>query len=449
MIILKALILSCNTGQGHNSVSGAVTEAFKKREIQADTVDALGFVSEWASKTVCEWHTRLYRYFPKTSGSSYSFIEQHPELFDGRSPIHKLLGLGVDKLYSYISEGGYELIICPHVISALMLTDLMRQYPEVRLRTCFIATDYTCSPMCDESDLDLYFIPAAGLIPDFEAIGIGREKIVVTDGIPVRSDFYSKKDKAVAKRELGLPENCRHAVMMFGSMGCGPMPKLTENISKKLPKNDVLSVVCGTNETVYKRLSKDFEDSENVRVYGFVKDISTLMDSADLFITKPGGLSTAEASVKQLPMLLDNAVSGCEQYNLDFFCKAGAAVTAEGAGNIAQMCVELLDDSERLEKMSKALSRTVNAAEQIVSAMLEGYEESGAPEKIENDFVYWRERCKLSQSEVSKMIGIPLRTLRGWESGKTEPPAYIKRLIITELKRISRRIERTKDIEDE
>ncbi len=446
---MKALILSCNTGQGHNSVSGAVSQALAARGVEADTADALAFVSEWASKTVCEWHTRLYRYFPKTSGNSYSFIEQHPELFNGRSPIHKLLGLGVDKLYGCISEGGYGIVICPHVISALMLTDLMKQYPEVNLRTCFIATDYTCSPMCDESDLDLYFVPDAELVPDFEAIGIARDKIKVTDGIPVRSDFYGKKSKTEAKRELGLPENCRHAVMMFGSMGCGPMPRLTEMISEDLPENGFLSVVCGTNETVYRRLSKDFSDSKNVRVLGFVKDISTLMDSADLFITKPGGLSTAEASVKSLPMLLDNAVSGCEQYNLEFFCKAGAAVTADGEAEIARMCVELLGDGERLEKMSKAIVRNNNAAVQIASALLEGCEEAGAPEKIENDFVYWRERCKLTQSDVSKMIGIPRRTLRGWESGESEPPAYIKRLIIAELKRISKRVESSDGADEE
>lgn len=445
---MKALILSCNTGQGHNSVSGAVAQALKRRGIESQTADALAFISEWASKTVCEWHVRLYRYFPKTSSSGYSYSEQHPELFDERSPIHRLLNLGVDKLYDYISEGGYEIVICPHVISGLMVTELLKQYPEARLRTCFIATDYTCSPMCDKSCLDFYFIPDASLIPEFKAIGIPDEKICVTDGIPVREDFYVKKEKAAAKRELGLPEDCRHAVMMFGSMGCGPMPKLAGLILKKLPENCFITAVCGTNEAVFKKMSKEFEEEYRVRILGFVKDVSTLLDSADLFITKPGGLSTAEASVKGAPMLLDNAVSGCEQYNLEFFCRVGAAVTAEGEENIAEMCCKLLGDSEKLKKMSEALPRVKSAADQIVEVLLSDFEPSGAPEKIGNDFVYWRERCKLSQKEISKIFGIPLRTLKSWESGKTEPPAYIKRLIVAELKRIERRIRRAENIED-
>ncbi len=445
---MKVLILSCNTGQGHNSVSGAVAGILEKRGVSCIIADALSFVSEWASKTVCEWHVRLYRYFPKTSGLSYSIWEQHPELFDERSPVHQLLGLGVDKLYKYISSGGYEAVICPHVISGLMVTDLMKQYPDAKLRTCFIATDYTCSPMCDESSLDLYFIPTASLIPEFEAIGIDKEKIVVTDGIPVRADFYHKKEKSAARAELGLPENCRHALMMFGSMGCGPMQKLAGLISRNLPENGILTVVCGTNEAVYRRMSKEFSGAENVIIKGFVKDISTLMDSADLFITKPGGLSTAEAAVKRLPMVLDNAVSGCEQYNLEYFCSTGAAMTAEGAEKIAKLCCEILSDDLRLEAMRKNLPERKNAAEQIVERMFAGYESAGAPKKIDNEFVYWRERCGLSQSELSRIMGIPRRTLRGWETGESEPPEYIKRLIISELKRISRRIARTKGISE-
>ena len=263
---MKALILTCNTGQGHNSVSAAVINELEKRGVPAETADSLAFVSEWASKTVCEWHTRLYRYFPKASGQGYSFIEQHPELFDARSPIHRILNLGVDRLYSYISEGGFDVVICPHVISGLMLTEMMRQYPEARLRTAFIATDYTCSPMAEESCLDLYFIPDKSLIPEFEAIGVPKEKIRVIDGIPVRGVFYNTVPKGEAKRALGLSENSPHVLMMFGSMGCGNIPELTALISDSLPDGAALTVVCGTNTAVKDKLGRELPGRKNLRI---------------------------------------------------------------------------------------------------------------------------------------------------------------------------------------
>ncbi len=435
---MKALILTCNTGQGHNSVSASLAGVFGKKGIECETTDALAFISEWASKTICDWHVRLYRYFPKTSGNSYSFIEQHPELFNTGSPIHRLLDLGIDKLYAKISSGGFDTVICPHVISALMATDLEKQYPDVKLRTCFIATDYTCYPMTEESDLDLYFVPSGELIPAYENIGINKEKIRPIDGIPVREEFFAGIDKSEAKRRLGIPENYLHTLMMFGSMGCGNIPKLAGLIDEKMPENAVLTVVCGTNETVYKKLEKQFEGSERVRVEGFVKNVPELMDSADLFITKPGGLSTAEAAVKRLPMLLDNAVSGCEQYNLDYFCGSGAAVTAKGEEEIASVCAELLRDPETLERMKEKLPERKNSAEQAIEILLGETKEAKAPPEIENDFRYWRERIGLEQNELARMMAIPPRTLKSWESGKTSPPEYVKRLLISELKRISR-----------
>lgn len=439
---MKALILTCNTGQGHNSVSASVAEALEKRGVETVITDALAFISEWASKTVCDWHVRLYRYFPKVSGTGYSFVEQHPELFDRRSPINRILNLGVDKLYKAISEGGYDIVICPHVISAFMLTETLRQYPEAKPRTCFIATDYTCYPMTEDTELDYYFIPSKSLADNFKAIGTDPDKLIVTDGIPVRREFYTSKEKSSAKKELGLPEDCLHAVVMFGSMGCGNMPKLSGILSRNLPENAFATVVCGTNEAVYKKMMSSFSGSKNIRVEGFVKDVSTLMDSADLFLTKPGGLSTAEAAVKRLPMLLDNAVSGCEQYNLEYFCSIGAAVTAEGEEDIACACAELLKSPETLGRMRDALPLRENAADKIAQIMTEGEDHAEAPKIIDNDFKYWRERTGLTQSQLSKVLGIPPKTLKNWESGASTPPDYIKRLIIAELKRMERRIKR-------
>ena len=64
-----------------------------------------------------------------------------------------------------------------------------------------------------------------------------------------------------------------------------------------------------------------------MRVIGYTKFIPLYMDSADLFLTKPGGISVTEASAKALPMAFINAVAGCEQYNMDIFIRHGFAFT--------------------------------------------------------------------------------------------------------------------------
>ena len=82
-----------------------------------------------------------------------------------------------------------------------------------------------------------------------------------------------------------------------------------------------------------------------------------------------GGVMAALLAVKGLPMVLVNAVSGCEEYNLRHFCGLGGAVTAEGNRALAELCADLLASPERLEKMSGALGVKGSAAEELCRVM--------------------------------------------------------------------------------
>ena len=368
---MKALILTCNTGQGHNSVTRAVAQAFSLHDVVCDSIDSLSFISESASQIIGNWHTWLYRYLPKVSDAGYKIAESHPELFKDKSIIRKFLVSGSSKLYDYIRAGNYDCIICPHVFSALMITQLIDDHPELKgiIRSCFIATDYTFAPITEETRCDLYFVPDEELVDLYSANGIPREKLRAITGIPVRPEFYKRVPKVEAKRKLGIPESSRHVVMMFGSMGCGPIPKLTSELKHTLGQNCILTVICGTNEMLRVILQFLYKDSWNIRIEGFVKDISLLMDSCDLYITKPGGLSISEARIKHLPMLLVNAVAGCEQNNLEFMLDKGAAVSAESEEDIAVLCARTVNDDAKLEAMSKAFDDSKVAAEEIYREM--------------------------------------------------------------------------------
>ena len=83
--------------------------------------------------------------------------------------------------------------------------------------------------------------------------------------------------------------------------------------------------------------------------------MSLYMDSADLLLTKPGGISITESAVKKLPMAFVNAVAGCEQYNMDFFVKMGAAVTSESVKELAEQSIWILESDTQRKKMEDAL----------------------------------------------------------------------------------------------
>ena len=351
---MRVLILSCNTGEGHNSSGKAVQEAFARRGIPCEMEDAFRFISSGISSFISYGFVRVYRHLPGLFRFGYRYSEEHPGVFSERSGIYKMITAGAERLYHFIRDEGYDTVVCTHVFSGLITTEILRRY-HIPLRTYFVATDYTCSPSCAEGELDAYFIPDESLKDDFVRCGIPREKLVAS-GIPIREAFFQSEGAANAKRSIGLTPDCRHLLVMCGSMGCGPIRELVRLISWILPEDCHISVICGTNHHLRKKLERDHARQPRIHIYGFVKNIPAMMDSADLYLTKPGGISTTEAGRKKLPMVFVDAVAGCETYNMRFFTEKGAAVTADTPEELAILTVALLNDQDVLNRMSAACS---------------------------------------------------------------------------------------------
>lgn len=368
---MKALILTCSTGEGHNSVAAAVQEAFTAHGAACRTVDALSFLSEKASEFICRWHARIYRHMPGAWRVSYKLLEQHPAPSEEHNLLARILALGTEDLYTLVAGEGYDCLICPHVFSALMVSRLRKTHPELSFVSAFIATDHTCSPYVENCRMDWYFVPSPSAAEECVAAGVPEERIAVIPGVPVRGEFYARTAKAEARRRLGLPETGRLVLAMCGSMGCGHLDELTELLARRLPEGDMLAVICGTYTHLQKKLEREFAGRPGIYVWGYRDDISLLMDCADLFLTKAGGVSTSEAAVKGLPMVLVDAVSACEEPNLRHFCATGGAVTADDPEELAELCLRLLDNGALLADMGAALRQTGSAAEAIWSLLAE------------------------------------------------------------------------------
>ncbi len=364
---MRTLILSCSTGQGHNSVAKAIKNVFDAREQYCEIVDALSFISPKVAEFMDKGHAAMYRKAPFLFKFGYRFSENHDGSFKEGSMAWRMLTSGSKPMAKYIKDGEFDNIICTHNFAGIMLEQALKKVP-MNVYTSMVATDYTCSPGMKDSNLHRCYIPAKSLTRDFTRGKITANKILAT-GLPVRQDFYTCLTKTEARDKLGLPTDCRHAVMMSGSMGCGPMEDLAEKLAETLPADFHVTVICGTNEKLYEELSEKLAAYPNMHVLGFTKDISTLMDSADLYLTKPGGISVTEAAVKKLPMVLIQAVAGCEEYNRDFFLASGGAVTAKEPEELAALCLELLSDEDRLKAMSNKLTELsrFNGAKRIYS----------------------------------------------------------------------------------
>lgn len=348
---MNILLLSCNTGQGHNSAATAIKEYFECRDVHCQIKDALAYWSEKNSKIISKGHIFFYRNLPHLFGVGYKYEENHPAKSDDTSLMFDIVTKGCKDLLCDLKSSNYNAVICTHVFSAMMMTKI-RHISGYTIPTYFISTDYTCHPGCSETDLDGYFIPHADLIDEFIAAGIEKNKIHPS-GIPVSQIFYKKNSPQYAKGMLRLPVNKKIVLIMCGSMGCGPIRQLAETLQESIPEDSHLVAVCGNNRRLYQSLIR--KRLNNVTVVGYTSRMPVYMDAADVMLTKPGGLSSTEAAAKNLPMIFIDAVPGCESKNLEFFISRNLADTAQGAKALSKLTNEYLEGEQKNQSLRNRL----------------------------------------------------------------------------------------------
>ena len=343
---MRILLLSCNTGGGHNSAAAAISAHFSERGIACDTHDALLFVSKAHSDILSNGHFFVYRHFPNLFGVGYRFEENHQPRF-----LYNQMALGAKKFAAFLEENTYDAIICTHIFGNMLVTEARRKF-NVTVPHYVVTTDYTMHPGTDMVDAERFFIAAEQLKPLLVEAGIPEERVVAS-GIPIAPGFMKTSDKQTARRNLGLPEDGKMVLLSSGSIGCGQLDRVAPELEARLPADCNLIVLCGHNKKMYKQLQEN--GGSRTTAVDFTTRVAEYMAAADLCITKPGGVSTTEMLATGLPMVLMLTVPGCETRNLEFFRELGVAVGTDDWDEAIQLTVDLINDDARLAEMHEKL----------------------------------------------------------------------------------------------
>ena len=355
---MKVLILSCNTGQGHNSSGKAIMAEFEKYNVECRLLDTLAFSSETASNVVTKIHTSCVMHAPKLFAVGFKTAELIDEKALKYSPCYVANATYAEELYKYITENGFDTIIMPHVFPAETLTRIKRKYaPDIK--TYFVATDYTYPIFLKDTELDRYFIAHNDLADEYEKNGIPKDKLTAT-GIPISQNFATKADKIEAKKELGLDCDKTHILVMTGSLGYGNTVSLVTSLMNKLPDNTHLVVMGGSNEKMKKELRMRFSADSRLTVLDFTTKVSLYMDACDILLTKPGGLSSTEAAVKEIPTIFTKPIPGWEENNIEFFKSHNIALAGESDEELVTQVLYLLSNPWKCEEMSAKQRQHIN-----------------------------------------------------------------------------------------
>ena len=360
---MKALILSCNTGGGHNSAGKAIAETLIQQGDEAYVMDYLTLAGEGVSKLVGDGYVHIVKKSPKLFGVVYK-LGMGVSRITRKSPVYYLNGRMAKYLDRYIQENPVDVIIMPHLYPAETITYMKQKGIKLPL-TVAVMTDYTCIPFWEETDCDYYIAPHRMLIKPCVRRGLPEEKLIPL-GIPVSQMCKRKISREAAREKLGLSLEKKYILVAGGSMGAGDMKKLVEQLLEYSVSEELI-VVCGSNTKMENQLKKLFTGKERLTILGYTTQMTLYMKACDVLFTKPGGLTSTEGAAVGIPMVHTDPIPGCETANRKFFCKLGMSLSARTVKGQVNAGLKLLLDTEAASKMVEKQRENIDpdAAEKI------------------------------------------------------------------------------------
>lgn len=362
------LLLSCGTGEGHNSAASALGEALKAEGIPYEQKDPLSFGGSRAGERAASAYTLLIQRAPGAFNSLYKAGDKLSSP-DRLSPVYYANARRAQRLADYLREKAFTQVICTHLFAMEAMTAVRRE--GLSTVPCYgVLTDYTCIPFTEETRLDGYFIPHRDLVGQIAAKGLPEARLLPF-GIPVRERFSQPVSRESARAALGIPQDETMFLLMGGSAGCGHLEQVCQALLTR-PGHWEAHVLLGHNREGLKGMERRFRQEKAIHPVGYTQRTDLYMAAADVVITKPGGLTSTETAVLGVPLVHLLAYSACEEANAAFFSQRGMSLRADTPEEAAAAAWRLSQDRSLQKSMREAQREFTNprAARDIVKRVV-------------------------------------------------------------------------------
>lgn len=366
------MIISSDTGGGHRSAAQAIAdglERFWKGESAAVRIVKAVEESHHVTEKLVAVYNWLLRH--RQSWMKYLYWAVNKIRPETREFFHKrCIGFVRDQFEKW----------CPHiVVSVHPLTqhifgrilrelDLAGQIPLVTVVTdpCY---GFWKGWACD--DVSLYLVANEDAKRQLVDYGVSPEKIKIS-GMPVNPKFREadEKDAQEVRRTYGLDPDKFTVFVNAGWVGGGNIPKIFRELVRG--ELDVQAIfLAGKNEELRAEAEKIAKSAKfPVKVIGYSDEIEKLMQSANVMISKLGGLTTFEALACRLPIIADATTPPMPQEagTVDLLSRKGAGILLKKPSEIVPIIRELLLDNGKYSRMREATAGLTmpDSTEQII-----------------------------------------------------------------------------------
>jgi processive 1,2-diacylglycerol beta-glucosyltransferase len=252
-----------------------------------------------------------------------------------------------------------DILLSVHMDTTAM-SRAWQRHDALRAPAHCVVTDYIAHYVWAQDNIARYYVASEDVKRDLQSFGIPADRVMVT-GIPVNPTIAAPDDrpKAEVKQALGLDPSLPVVMIMGGSKGDQKYEDILQALERQGSKAQVVAL-CGRNETKRQEvqaLAKGLSFPVHAMPYVDMRDY---YHAADIVVTKPGGLTTAEVLAKGKAMIAVSPYPGMEEAQVERLTAAGVARYGETPEMAAKLAVHLLEDAparEKLENAAKALGR--------------------------------------------------------------------------------------------
>jgi processive 1,2-diacylglycerol beta-glucosyltransferase len=320
-------------------------------------VDVLEMTNRLFRRFYGKFYLDLVNKAPHVLGYFYDMLDRPSRSGRNRGDRFRLMieKLNLGKFMRFLQSEPWDLVINTHFLPAEIIASL-RKAGKVSMPQVTVTTDFETHRLWVNQPCERYFTATeeGGLY--LQSWGVPAGDTVAT-GIPIHPVFSEPKDRAACRARHGLAVDRPVVLQLAGGFGVGPIEKLYQSLlSVELPLQVV--TVAGRNEQLKKELEAIPRPARHkAKILGFTREIDELMASADLVVSKPGGLTTSETLARGAVMVIVNPIPGQESRNSDFLLESGAAIKVNNAATLAHKVGNLLQDPKRLAQLRANVHR--------------------------------------------------------------------------------------------
>ncbi|MEI6350486.1 MAG: glycosyltransferase [Verrucomicrobiota bacterium] len=365
----RVLILSASAGTGHVRAADALAKSFAgEPSVEAvEHLDALDFTNKLFHNFYSKLYLQLVKSAPHVLGWVYKASDEPWKTDAVRLRLDRLQA---QKLIRFIQRFRPDIIICTHFMPTGIIAHLIEN-GAISTHLSVVVTDMDMHAMWLSRTFHRYFVAIEETKAHLEALGLPGERITVS-GIPIDPIFAEPVNRSELRRSLGLDPDRTTLLFSAGAFGLSPAEFVVAKIMQMRHRVQTI-VICGKNEDLQQRVRNIVgPGNPDFIILGYTDRMHDLMKVSDLFLGKPGGLTTAESLACGLPLVIIDPIPGQEERNSDHLLEDGAALKCNELTTIAFKIDRLLEDPVRLESMRRRAAELgrPQAARTIVQTLL-------------------------------------------------------------------------------